>query len=439
MDSKHLIDLNRRHTLFTWTRQRDLAPPLVVSAERCHYTTADGQRVLDLASGVFNANAGLHHPRIAAAIAAQAQQLCVAAPYMATEVRARAAEQLAAVVPAGLDHFLFTLGGADAVEHALKMARLVTGRQKVVARRRAYHGATLGALSATGDERRDPFEPWLGSIVRLEDPYCYRCPWGTTPDVCALPCADSIETVLQRERPESIAAVLVEAVVGTNGGFTTPTGWMQRLRELCTKHGILLIADEVLTGFGRTGRWFGFEHSGVVPDMVVLGKAITSGHAPLGAVAVSRRVADHFDDQLLATGTTHTAHPIALAAARATVEVLRDERLVECAAQLEPLLRDRLRQIAARSESIGDVRVIGAYGVLEFVKNRTSKVPLVAARTPAEPRDPLRQLAARLQRTGVHVAVRWNNLYVAPPLCISENELLEGLAQLGEVVASLGS
>jgi taurine--2-oxoglutarate transaminase len=432
IDPGSVVDLNRRHTLFTWTAQAGLHPPLVVSAERCHYTTATGQRVLDLASGVFNANAGLHHPAIADAIAAQARTLCVAAPYMATEIRGRTGQALAAITPRGLDRFLFTLGGADAVEHAIKIARLVTGRSKIVARQRSYHGATLGALAATGDERRDPFEPWLSSIVRLEDPYCYRCPWDTSPDRCARPCADHIEETIEREGPSSIAAVIVEAIPGTNGAFVPPREWLPRLREVCDRHEILLIADEVLTGFGRTGRWFATEHTGVTPDMLTLGKAITSGHAPLGAVAVSERVARHFDQHPLVTGMTHTAHPIALAAALANVTVLQSEGLVARAAALESTLLTRLRAMQARHAIVGEARCVGLYGVLELVKNNASREPFVPQGGSAASAAPIKQIAARLQGRGVHVSTRWNFLFVAPPLCIEEHDLHAGLDAIDE-------
>ncbi len=426
-DPTSFVELNRRHTLFTWTAQAGLYPPLVVSADRCHYTTASGQRILDLASGVFNANAGLYHPAIADAIAAQARTLCVAAPYMATEIRGRTGEALAAVTPPGLDRFLFTMGGADAVEHAIKIARLVTGRSKIVARRRSYHGATLGALAATGDERRDPFEPWLSSIVRLEDPYCYRCPWHTSPDRCSRPCADQIQEVIESEDPSTIAAVVVEAIPGTNGAFIPPREWMPRLRAICDRHDILLIADEVLTGFGRTGRWFSTEHCDVTPDMMALGKAITSGHAPLGAVAVNARVAQHFDQNPLVTGMTHTAHPIALAAALANVAVLQSEGLVTRAASLEGTLLTRLRAMQARHAIVGDARAIGLYGVLELVKDRASREPFVPQGGSAASAAPIKQIAARLQGRGVHVSTRWNFLFVAPPLCIEEHDLHAGL------------
>jgi len=346
---------------------------------------------------------------------------------MSTSIRTRAGEALASIVPPGLDRFLFTLGGADANEHAIKIARLVTGRPKIVARYRSYHGATAGALAATGDPRRHPFDAVLPHVVRVLDPYCYRCPFGWTPDLCRRPCIDHVEEVLGYERPDSVAAILVEPVVGTNGAFWGPPEYLPRLREICDRHGILLIADEVLTGFGRTGRWFAFEHFGVVPDMITMGKAITSGHAPLGAVALSERLARHFDTHPLVTGLTHSAHPVSLAAAVATIQVIKDEGLVERAARLDVLLAERLASIAARHEVVGDVRSLGLYGVIELVRDRQTREPLI-------PAVPLSRAA--LDR-GIHIATRWNYVFVAPPLCVDEGDLRRGLEAVDELIGAL--
>ena len=420
---------NLRHTLFTWSAQGGLDPIEIVSAERSHFTDAKGRRILDLASLALNASAALRHPRIAEAIAKQSEVLPAAGPAMATSIRGRYGEALAGVTPLGLDTFLFTLGGADANEHAIKIARLVTGRSKIVTRYRSYHGATLGALAATGDPRRLPFEPGLPGVVRVLDPFCYRCPFGWTPDICKRPCIDHVEEVIGYEGASSIAAVLVEAVVGTNGTFWGPPEYLPRLREICDRHGILLILDEVLTGFGRTGRWFAFESFGVVPDMITMGKAITSGHAPLGAVAVNGRIAKHFESNPLVTGLTHVAHPISLAAGLATLQVMHDEQLVERAAALDVVLARRLAALASRHRVVGDVRSLGLYGVVELVKDRETKEPLEAA-VPGLKR-------AALDR-GVHLLTRANCIFIAPPLCIDEADLAHGLDVLDELIAALG-
>jgi taurine--2-oxoglutarate transaminase len=327
-----------------------------------------------------------------------------------------------------LDTFLFTLGGADANEHAIKIARLVTGRSKIVTRYRSYHGATLGALAATGDARRLPFEPGLPGIVRVLDPYCYRCPFGWTPELCKRPCIDHVEEVIRYEGASSIAAVLIEAVVGTNGAFWGPAEYLSRLREICDRHGILLILDEVLTGFGRTGRWFAFERFGVVPDMITMGKAITSGHAPLGAVAVNGRIAGYFEANTLVTGLTHVAHPISLAAALATLEVMKDEKLVERAAELDVVLARKLAAIASRHLVVGDVRSLGLYGVIELVKDRETKEPLEA---------PVKALKRRALDRGVHLLTRGHCIFIAPPLCIEEADLALGLDVVDDLLAAM--
>jgi len=419
------VDASLRHSLFTWSAQAGLDPVEIVSAERAHFTDAGGRRILDMASLVFNASAALHHPRISEAIAAQARTLPAAGPAMATAIRGRYGEALATVTPPGIDKFLFTVGGADANEHAIKIARLVTGRSKIVTRYRSYHGATFGALSATGDARRLPFEPGLPGVLRVLDPFCYHCPFGWTPEICKRPCIDHVEEVIRSEGVGSVAAVLVEAVVGTNGAFWGPAEYLPRLREICDRHGILLILDEVLTGFGRTGRWFSFERFGVVPDMITMGKAITSGHAPLGAVAVNARVAAHFDKNVLVTGLTHAAHPIALAAGLATLEVVKDEGLVARADRLDVVLARRLASIASRHAIVGDVRSLGLYGVIELVKDRDTREPLEA---------PVKALAKAALARGVHVSTRSNFVFVAPPLCIEEADLAHGLDVIDDLL-----
>ena len=436
MDAGDIVRLSLAHTLFTWSKQSGLDPLPIARGEGAHIIDASGRRILDLASLDFSASAGLGHPRIVEAIREQATVLAAASPGMATEIRARYAEALASVVPAGLDKFLFTLGGADANEHAIKIARLATGRPKIVTRYRSYHGATLGALAATGDPRRHPFEPGMPGVVRVLDPFCYRCPFGWTPDVCRRPCIDHVEEVIRYEGSDSIAAVLVEVVPGTNGAFVPPPEYLPGLRAICDRYGILLIFDEVLTGFGRTGRWFAFEHWGAAPDILTMGKAITSGHAPLGAVAVSERLARWFDDHVLATGLTHASHPLSLAAGLGTLAAMTEDGLVARAASLGPALQKRLEGIAARRPLVGDVRSIGLYGVLELVKDRDTREPYVPWNGAPELQVPMRKIARAALERGVRITTRWNYLFVAPPLCIAESDLAHGLDVVDEVLAS---
>jgi taurine--2-oxoglutarate transaminase len=410
---------NLRHTLFTWTAQKGLVPLALAGGSGAWFWDTEGRRYLDLASVVVSANAGHSHPRILAAMRRQLDDLVVAGPGMATEIRGRLARELARAMPAGLDRFLFTLGGADANEHAVKIARLVTRRQKVVCRINSYHGATFGALSFSDDPRSAPFLPGLSGIVHAKDPYCYRCPWLTSPDVCDRPCASHIEETILAEGPSTIAAVLMETVPGTNGGYFPPPDYYCRLRRICDRHNILLILDEVLTGFGRTGRWFAVDHYDCIPDMMTLGKGITSGHAPLGAVAVNERIAHHFDTNALMTGLTHTAHPISLAAALGNLEALREEGLVERSRQLGDKLADWLRQVKDQHANVGDVRSAGLYGCIEFKEGID---------------------VARFKRVaiehGVHLLVRGHCLFVAPPLVIAERDLDYGLDAVGQILCN---
>jgi taurine--2-oxoglutarate transaminase len=412
--------MNEGRALFTWSAQRDLEPLQIAGGEGAWFTDASGKRYLDLASTVVNANAGHSHPAILAAMRAQLSTLAVAGPSMSTAIRETVARRLARVTPEGLDRFLFTLGGADANEHAVKMARLITGRRKVLCRVRSYHGATFGALSFSHDPRSEPYLPALPDVVHVKDPYCHRCPWDTTPDVCDRPCAAAVEAGLREAGPETVAAVLMETVPGTNGGYFPPEDYYRRVREICDRHGVLLILDEVLTGFGRTGTWFAVEAYGIVPDMITMGKGITSGHAPLGAVAVHRKAAAWFDDHTLMTGTTHTAHPISLAAAAGNLDAFEQDGLIDRARALGEVMGARLRAIAgARADRVRDVRSRGLYGCLEMVDGvDTAKVKQAA-----------------LQR-GVHLLVRGHCLFVAPPLVIAREDLLHGLQVIQDMLAA---
>ncbi len=339
--------------------------------------------------------------------------------------KARAGELLAEVTPDGLSKSFLCLSGAEANENAVKMARLVTGRKKIVARTRSYHGATLAMLSLSGDPRREAFEPGLPGVARFADPYCFRCPFGKKPASCAHECAEDLETTLLREGPDTVAAVIAEGIVGANGVFVPPNGYWRKLRAICDKHGVLLIADEVLSGFGRTGRWFAVDHDGVTPDLMTMAKALTGGYAPGGAVIVSDRIARHFDDEVLSCGLTSYAHPLVCAAIVAAIETYRDDGLVERAATLGERLRPRLAALARTRPQIAEVRGLGLLWAFELCVPGT-KDPL--------PASALAKLAATLRRHHLHMHKRDNLLNFAPPLVISEVELEEAVAALGRAL-----
>ena len=331
------------------------------------------------------------------------------------------------MTPEGLEKTFFCLSGAEANENAVKMARLFTGRKKIVARTRSYHGATLAMLSLSGDPRREPFEPGLPGVVRMGDPYCFRCPFGKEPTSCAHECAEDLETALLREGPETVAAVILEGIVGANGVFVPPGGYWKKIRAICDRYGILLIADEVLSGFGRTGRWFAVDHDGVTPDLLTMAKGITGGYVPGGAVIVSERIARHFDDHVLVCGLTSYAHPLVCEAIVATIETLRDEKLVERAAALGTFLSGRLADFARDRPYVAETRGLGLLWAFELCVpgpgGERTKVPL--------PPAAMGKLSASLRKHHLHMHKRDNLLYLAPPLVIGEAELDAALAELG--------
>jgi taurine--2-oxoglutarate transaminase len=420
-----LVDRQNAHVFHTWSAQKSAAPLEIVDGQGARFQTADGARWWDLGSMTWNASLGHGHPRMLHALAEAAGKGLLAYPTSVFPDKVRAGELLAEVTPAGLTKSFLCLSGAEANENAVKMARLVTGRKKVVARTRSYHGATLAMLSLSGDPRREKFEPGLPGIARFGDPYCFRCPFGKEPTSCHHECAEDLETTLLREGPESVAAVIAEGIVGANGVFVPPPGYWKKLRAICDKYGVLLISDEVLSGFGRTGKWFAVDHDGVAPDLMTMAKGITGGYAPGGAVIVSEKVARHFDDEVLWCGLTTYAHPLVCAAIVAAIETYRDDQLIERAAALGPRLGAGLSALAKRRPEIADVRGVGMLWALELCAPGT-KTPLAG---PA-----LAKVAATLRAHHLHLHKRENLVYVAPPLVISEIELEEALTALGRAL-----
>ncbi|MBU1431055.1 aminotransferase class III-fold pyridoxal phosphate-dependent enzyme [Myxococcota bacterium] len=425
----------RRHVLYTWTAQRGARPIEIKGGEGAWFFDHAGERWLDFESQVYNVNAGHGERRITEAIVAQARENAIAHPAAVFEVKAALGEALAAITPGDLDHFFFCLSGAEANENALKIARLVTGRSKVIARRRSYHGASMGALSLTGDNRRWAVEPGLWGVVRAEDPYCYRCPFGRFDgEGCALECATHLEHVIQMEGPQRIAAVFMEGVTGANGGFIPPAGYWPKVREICDRYGILLVSDEVFSGFGRTGEWFAVNHWGVVPDMITMAKGLTGGYASLGAVAVSDRIAAHFEDEKLWCGLTSYAHPIACAAAKAAIEVYQADHLIERAKALEPVLQEEMDRIYREHEIIGDARSIGLFGTMELVVDRETRQEVIPANMPTIYKPFEAALTAAFLKRRLHMPFRGNDLFICPPLCISEADLRYGIRLIDEAL-----
>jgi taurine--2-oxoglutarate transaminase len=437
ISDSEILPLSLEHSFWTWSAQSKVSPIPVTKAKGVYFWDTDGKRYLDFNSMVMCVNIGHGDERVIEAIVEQARQLPFAGPQMATRPRAQLGQLLSEITPGDLDTFLFTLGGADANENAVKLARAYTGRHKILARYRSYHGATAGAMALTGDPRRVAWEPGLmPGVVHFLDPYRYRSTFHKhTPDISEAEFAkdylDHLEEIITYEGPETIAAVLLETVTGTNGVIIPPQGYLAGVRELCDLYGILLIADEVMSGFGRTGKWFSIDHWGIVPDLMTMAKGLTSGYAPLGAVAMRKAVAGAFADRVFQSGLTYTAHPISLAAAIANIEVMRSDRLVERAASMGAVLRRFLTDLGEQHPSVGEVRSIGLFGVIELVRDRGSKEPMAPFNGTSPEMVALRKY---LLDHGLFLYTHWHTVLVIPPLIITEEQLAEGFAVLDKAL-----
>ncbi|HVK85804.1 MAG TPA: aminotransferase class III-fold pyridoxal phosphate-dependent enzyme [Kofleriaceae bacterium] len=411
---------------FTWTAQHAAKPLQLTGGEGAWFTTADGGRWLDLGALSYQVNAGHGRKRIVEAIKRQADELCLSAPNAVFPAKTELAERLLAMAGPGFSKVFFTLGGAEANENAIKIARQVTGRLKLVSRYRSYHGASMGALSLTGDWRRPALEPLLTGAIHVQDCYCDRCPFGQHVETCKRECATNIGATMALEGPRSVAAVFLEPVPGANGVLVPPPEYWPLVRQACDAEGALLVADEVLTGFGRTGKPFGFQHWNVTPDLITVAKGLASGYATIGAVIVHERVARHFDEHVLACGLTYYAHPTACAAALETMKLYDDEQLYANAERLGPVLRRELDAVAARLSPTTFVRGLGLLAALEV------EAPL----------DRWQRLGAELaaRKLSLHVDAKRGTAIFSPPLCIAESELVTGVRAFGDAaVLAFGS
>ena len=430
MTSDEIVALCRRHTLYEWSAQATVDPIPVAGGKGAWFWTPDGRRFLDFNSQVMCVNIGYGNERVIRAIQEQAATLPYVSPFMATEPRARLGQKLADVCPGDIDVFFFTLGGAEANENAIKLARAVTGRHKILARSRSYHGATAGALMLTGDPRRWSVEPGMPGVVRVPHPY-RGLARGTDPVDRSL--AD-LEEIIQLEGPQTIAGFILEPVTGTNGLLVPLDGYLQGVREICTTHGILMIADEVMSGFCRTAEWFAVNHWSVVPDLITMAKGLTSAYVPLGAVGMRRAIADHFRDKVYVGGLTYNSHPLACAAACATIDAYTDDGLLENARRLAPVMRGLLDALERKHPCVGAVRSIGLFGMVELVKDRKTLEPLAPFNGTSEP---MQRLARFFRENGFYTFVRWNTFFTNPPLCITEEELREGFAIIDRGLAQI--
>lgn len=434
MYNEEIRRLDRLHVMHSWSVNESLNPKVIKDVEGVYLIDEDDRRILDFSAQMKAVSVGYKHPRIVRALQEQAEKVCFVSPVFAQEARSRLARDLSDVTPGDLNTFFFTLAGADANENAVKMARAFTGKQKILSYFRSYHGATYGAASLGGDPRRLAVEPGIPGVVRLLNPHCYRCPFGLSHPECGLHCAEHVAEVIEYEGPETIAGLIMEPIVGAGGVIIPPDGYLQRIKTLCEANDILFIADEIMTGFGRSGTWFGVDHWRVVPDLMTMAKGMTSAYVPLGAVALSDSVRSVLEKQMLYCGMTYNAHPLLCAVANATLEVYKEENLVEHSRSLGRVLEAELKSLQTRHPCIGDVRCLGLFSTLELVKDRESKEPLVPYNAKGEQAKVSKDLTRRLMEKGVYTPVRWMYLQITPPLSINETELRQGLAVVDEVL-----
>ena len=421
MSGKEIVDLSRKHTLYEWSAQSKVDPIPVASAKGIYFYTPEGKRFIDFNSQLMSVNIGHGDPRVIQAISEQAATLAYANPFMATEARGRLGAKLAEICPGDIDTFFFTNGGAEANENAIKLARFFTGRHKIIARYRSYHGATAGAISLTGDPRRWAAEPGIPGVVHVLDPYHgIERGWESTESSLAM-----IEETIQLEGPNTIAAFILEPVTGTNGVLIPPDGYLTGLRKICDKYGILMIADEVMSGFGRTGEWFAVDHWKVVPDLLCMAKGLTSSYLPLGAVGMRHHIAQHFQDKVFYGGLTYNSHPMGCAAALATIRVYEEDGLIDNAKKMGAVLKALGAELQAKHPSVGAVRSIGLFGIVELIRNRKTRQPLAPFNGTS---DEMAALGRFFREQGLYTFVRWNTFFTNPPLCINEQQLREAFA-----------
>src|SRR5262245_9591204 len=426
----------RQHVLLPWTVQEREDPVLELDrADGVYFFDRQGRRYLDFLSQLFNCNLGHGNRRVIEAIQRQAEKASCISPQVLTEDRVALARELSRITPGDLTKCFFVNSGSEADDQAFILARMITGRPKIFAKYRSYHGTTIGTLGVGGDPRRSAIEPGPPGTVRFYDPYCYRCDFDKQYPSFNIYCLVPLERQLQLENPATVAAIVVEPVTGAAGGFPLPDGYLTRLRALCDKHGILLIADEVITGFGRTGKMFAVEHDGVVPDILVLAKGLTSGYVPMGAVIVREKIAQHFESRMLPLGSTYAAHPLACAAALACLTEYTPE-LIAHAKRMGDLLLERLRELAGRHPCVGDARGKGLLTCLELVRDRQTRAPLVPPNTDS----PLpMQIRHRAWDDGLHLLARASLLIIAPPLIVQPQQLDEGIAKLDRLLTWVDS
>lgn len=430
---EEIVNDSLDYTVFSWSQQKGIKPLAIERAKGVYIYDYNGKRYIDFSSALMNVNIGYGDQRVTEAVVSQMQEAAYTSPSCVTKVRAELGRKLAKLFPGNLNKAFFTLCGASSNENAIKLARLYTGKQKIISRYQSYHGSTAAAMAVSGDPRKLPVDMHQGAgFVHIDIPYAYA--WKFAPE-CLLPFAiEQLEKTILLEGPNNIAAIMLEGESGTSGCFQYPDGYLPAVRKLCDQYGILLIMDEVMSGFGRTGKWFAFQHHNIVPDMVTMAKGLTSGYLPMGCVMIADKIVAKYDNQVLPLGLTYADHATCCAAALANIRIYESDGLIDNAAQMGKYIEMRVEEMKSAHRSIGDFRNRGLLGCLEIVKNRTTKEPMAPYNAKPDEMTVMNQVAAKLKELGMYTFVRWNYIFIAPPLIINKEEIEEGLAMIDEAL-----
>ena len=432
--TSEVVHNSQDYTIFSWSKQKGTNPIAVEHAEGVYLYDYDGKKYLDFSSGLMNVNIGHGDQRVTEAVMKQMQQVSYVTPSCVTKVRGDLGKKLAEICPGDLNKAFFTLGGADTIENAIKLARLYTGRHKILSRYKSYHGSTNAAMSASGDPRKLAVDSQQATnFVHFDLPYLYRWEYGE--ENLLKESVAQLERLIAYEGPANIAAILLEGESGSSGCMQYPKGYLKKVRELCSKHGILLIMDEVMSGFGRTGKWFGFQNHDIVPDMIAMAKGLTCGYLPFGCLMVSDKIASKFDDVYLSIGLTYSAHPVCCAAALEVLKIYEDDNLIENAVATGEYLDTKIEVMKAQHPSIGDWRNTGLLGCLELVKNKATKEPMAPFNAKPDEMTVMSKVAAKIRELGMYTFVRWNFVFIAPPLCVTKEQIDEGLAIISQAIS----
>jgi taurine--2-oxoglutarate transaminase len=436
-DTQEIIDNNLNYTLTSWTKQKGAKPTVINRAEGVYFWNKEGKKYLDFSSQLVSVNIGHGHPKVLEAVMEQMKEVSYVYPGIVTKARGDLGKKLAELAPGDLNRTFFTLGGAEAIENAIKLARYITGRHKIVTLYQSYHGATYGAFSAGGDPRKLAVDSQqMPNVFHAENPYFYRCPWNSkTPEECAHNAAAHLERVIQYEGPQNVAAIILEGESGSSGCIKYPAGYWKLVKKIAEKYGILTIDDEVMSGFGRTGKMFAIEHHGVEPDIMCMAKGLTSSYLPLGGMMVTEKIAKQFDDKPLPLGLTYSAHPVSCAAANAVLDIYEEENLVENAANMGKYLESLIEDLKTKHPSIGDFRNTGLLGAIELVKNRETKEPMAKWNDSGNEMDIMNKVQAKISELGMYTMIRWNMIFTAPPLCVTEEQIDEGIEILDKALS----